>query len=309
MRFIEYQFHSIQLRLLTLSDNLAMFKLPLLAALLFFTQPLWAASAPIVDLQTNFGTITIQLAPDKAPITVSNFSTYVNEGFYTNTIFHRVISGFMIQGGGFLTTGVQKTTHAPIILESNNGLSNLRGTIAMARTNAANSATAQFFINTVDNLFLDYASSSNPGYAVFGKVIENSMTVADSISANPTNKTNDQPVKAVIIEAARPRYGQLQFANLNSSYTAGDNLKLILQENQQVREQELDLWVAVQINNQLLFVSPENTSILSTSAKPFQHKVPISQTTHEIFNITLPSGIAGNYQAFAIFNDPDVDAG
>jgi cyclophilin family peptidyl-prolyl cis-trans isomerase len=285
--------------------KVTMFKPTLFAALLFFTQPLWPASAPIVDLQTNFGTITLQLNPDKAPITTDNFLTYVNEGFYTNTIFHRVIPKFMIQGGGFSAAGVQKATHTPIVLESTNGLSNLRGSIAMARTNVDNSATAQFFINTVDNLFLDH-SSSTAGYAVFGNVIENTMTVADKISANPTN-TNDQPIKTVIIEAARPRYAQLQFADLNSDYTAGEKLTLLIQENQQVREQALDLWVAIQLNNQLFFVSPENSSILSLNPKPFQRKMPTSLTSHKIFSLTLPPGLAGHYQLFAIFNDPGKD--
>lgn len=126
-----------------------------------------------VLMKTNLGDITIDLDETAAPITVKNFLRYVDENFYNGTIFHRVISGFMIQGGGFTPEMQQKTTHEPIQNEASNGLKNKRYTIAMARTNQINSATSQFFINTVDNDFLDFRAP-NPaayGYAVFGQVV------------------------------------------------------------------------------------------------------------------------------------------
>lgn len=138
-----------------------------------------------VVINTNYGAITVALQADEAPVTVTNFLHYVDSGFYGETIFHRVIDGFMIQGGGISTEFVAKATSAPIALESNNGLSNIRGTIAMARTAIADSATSQFFINTVDNPGLNYQSSSNPGYAVFGTVIQG-MDVVDSIENSHT---------------------------------------------------------------------------------------------------------------------------
>ncbi len=154
-----------------------------------------------VQITTNKGNIIVELNQEKAPITVTNFLSYVDEGFYNNTIFHRVIDGFMIQGGGFTENGTQKKTKAPIKLESNNGLHNKRGTIAMARTNIPDSATAQFFINTVDNDFLDY-QAGNPGYAVFGNVVEG-MNVVDAITKVQTGNRPmpDWPVEPVIIES------------------------------------------------------------------------------------------------------------
>ena len=135
----------------------------------------------IVVLVTSMGNIEIALATEEAPITTANFLNYVENDFYKDTIFHRVMQEFMIQGGGLIATGKQKMTGDPIALESNNGLTNKRGTIAMARTNDPNSATSQFFINLVDNAFLDY-SSTNEGYAVFGEVIEG-MDFVDAIGA------------------------------------------------------------------------------------------------------------------------------
>ena len=138
----------------------------------------------------------LELDPAAAPITVNNFLSYVNNGFYQNTLFHRVISGFVIQGGGYTTGLVKKDGQKdPIVLESNNGLTNLRGTVAMARTNDPNSATSEFFINHADNGFLNY-STTNPGYAVFGKVIQG-MDVVDLIASKPTAVSNvlkDVPV-------------------------------------------------------------------------------------------------------------------
>ncbi|MBN8727326.1 MAG: peptidyl-prolyl cis-trans isomerase [Xanthomonadales bacterium] len=163
------------------------------------------AGDPKVQLVTSLGDITIELYPDKAPKSVENFLAYVDAGFYNGTIFHRVISDFMVQGGGFTKDLRQKPTRAAIPIESKNGLSNLRGTVAMARTADPNSATAQFFINTVDNPRLDYTSEDSPGYAVFGKVISG-MAVVDKIRAVETGAQGpfrgDVPVTAVVIEKA-----------------------------------------------------------------------------------------------------------
>jgi cyclophilin family peptidyl-prolyl cis-trans isomerase len=143
----------------------------------------WAA--PTVEMQTSLGKIVVELAPDKAPESVENFLKYARDGFYNGTIFHRVIPGFMIQGGGFDEKMVQKPTRAPVRNEAKNGLSNTRGTIAMARTSQPHSATAQFFINHADNHNLDYPSFDGWGYAVFGKVTQG-MDVVDKIAAVPT---------------------------------------------------------------------------------------------------------------------------
>ena len=156
-----------------------------------------------VLIQTNLGNITVQLYPDKAPITVRNFEDYVKSGFYDGTVFHRVVKGFVIQGGGFTSNGTQKPTNSPIQLESENGLSNVEYTIAMARTSNPNSATSQFFINTADNTFLNYGPG-NPGYAVFGKVVSG-FSVVDAINNVPVETKygmQDWPVSNVVIEKA-----------------------------------------------------------------------------------------------------------
>jgi len=160
----------------------------------------------MVKLHTNFGVITLKLDAEKAPKTVENFLAYVKAGHYDNTIFHRVIKGFMIQGGGFEPGMKQKDTQAPIDNEAANGLKNKRGTIAMARTNDPHSATAQFFINVVDNDFLDFKSPSGQGwgYCVFGEVVEG-LDVIDQIKAVKTGNKGfhqDVPVEDVIIEKA-----------------------------------------------------------------------------------------------------------
>ena len=159
---------------------------------------------PQVGIVTSAGSIVLELDPNAAPITVNNFLNYANSGFYRNTLFHRVISDFMIQGGGYTTGLVKKDgLKDPIVLESNNGLTNLRGTVAMARTNDPNSATSEFFINHVDNAFLNY-STTNPGYAVFGKVIQG-MDVVDAIASKPTAVSNgfaDVPLEDITITAA-----------------------------------------------------------------------------------------------------------
>jgi cyclophilin family peptidyl-prolyl cis-trans isomerase len=160
---------------------------------------------PQVALVTSAGSMTLELDPAKAPISVNNFLSYVRQGFYTNTLFHRVIAGFVVQGGGYTTGLVKKPGQAaPIALESQNGLSNLRGTLAMARTNDPNSATSEFFVNLVDNVFLDYRDSANPGYAVFGKVVQG-MGVVDAIASQPTGTVNgvsDVPLSEVTITLA-----------------------------------------------------------------------------------------------------------
>lgn len=148
---------------------------------------------PQVLLATSAGNMTFELDPVKAPLSVNNFLAYVRQGYYTNTLFHRVIPGFVVQGGGYTTGLVKKPGQtAPIALESNNGLSNLRGTLAMARTSEPNSATSEFYVNLVDNLFLDYRDSANPGYAVFGQVVQG-MAVVDAIASQPTGAVNGTP--------------------------------------------------------------------------------------------------------------------
>jgi peptidyl-prolyl cis-trans isomerase A (cyclophilin A) len=163
-----------------------------------------AATPPKVELVTSAGTIVVQLDAQRAPKTVANFLRYVNEGFYAGTVFHRVIPGFMIQGGGFTASMQQKATHAPIALESQNGLRNLRGTLAMARTMDPNSATSQFFINLVDNPSLDFPQPDGHGYAVFGQVV-GGMDVVDRIAAVATHTVGpyaNVPVTPVVIEKA-----------------------------------------------------------------------------------------------------------
>lgn len=162
------------------------------------------AGNPVVEMKTSEGVIKVELWQDKAPVTVQNFLRYVEEGFYEGTIFHRVIDGFMIQGGGFTPDMRQKQTHPPIKNEASAELKNERGTIAMARTMVVDSATSQFFINVKDNPNLDHRNESPQGfgYAVFGKVIEG-MDVVDKIKAVPTGSAGPHqnvPRKPVIIE-------------------------------------------------------------------------------------------------------------
>lgn len=166
-----------------------------------------AKGNPVVKMETSMGTIALELYPDKAPVTVKNFLTYVGSGFYNKTIFHRVIPNFMIQGGGFTPDLVKKKTRPPIKNEASNGLSNSSGTIAMARTSEVNSAAAQFFINVKDNTRLDHSGNSPDeyGYAVFGKVISG-MDVVDKIrNVKTTSKGGFEnvPVQPVIIKSAK----------------------------------------------------------------------------------------------------------
>ena len=163
-----------------------------------------AASAPQVLLKTSMGDITLELNPDKAPKSVANFVDYVQAGHYDHTIFHRVIRGFMIQGGGFDAEMQQKPTRAPIQNEAKNGLHNTAYTVSMARTAAPHSASAQFFINVADNAGLDYPGQDGWGYAVFGKVIKG-FDVVDRIREVKTGRHgmySDVPVTPVVIESA-----------------------------------------------------------------------------------------------------------
>jgi cyclophilin family peptidyl-prolyl cis-trans isomerase len=164
-----------------------------------------AKKDPVVVISTNLGDIKVQLNSEKAPISTDNFLNYVNKKHYDGTVFHRVIKDFMIQGGGHLPDLTEKPTDIPIKNEATNGLSNLRGTIAMARTEVVDSATSQFFINVVDNQRLDYVNPKRYGYAVFGKVIEG-MDVVDMIRNVPTTSKNgmdDVPVNPVLIKSVR----------------------------------------------------------------------------------------------------------
>ena len=175
------------------------------AALLICAALPWAAWAQKVVLTTSEGDIVLELDRDKAPRTVDNFVQYVRSGHYDGTIFHRVIDNFMIQGGGMQPNMIEKATRAPIPLESRNGLQNVRGTVAMARTMVPDSATAQFFINLRDNAFLDAANSRDGhGYAVFGKVVAG-MEVVDRIKALPTTTRGPHqnvPITPILIRKA-----------------------------------------------------------------------------------------------------------
>jgi len=171
---------------------------------LFLSISVWAKNTTVI-ITTNMGTIEVELNEEKAPITVKNFLSYVDEKFYDNLIFHRVINGFMIQGGGYSEKMEEKKTKAPITLESKNGLTNDTGTIAMARTADPNSATAQFFINVNDNSNLNYPSPDGHGYAVFGKVTSG-MHVVNRIKMVKTGNLNGHenvPMDPVVIKSIR----------------------------------------------------------------------------------------------------------
>jgi cyclophilin family peptidyl-prolyl cis-trans isomerase len=158
---------------------------------------------PVVVISTSLGDLKVELYPDKAPVTVKNFLDYVDSKFYDGTIFHRVIANFMIQGGGYEPGMREKQTGAPIKNESSNGLNNTRGTIAMARKPDPDSATAQFYLNVVDNDFLDRArAADHVGYCVFGKVIDG-MDVVDKIKNVPTRRGTNMPTEDVVIKSIR----------------------------------------------------------------------------------------------------------
>lgn len=189
-----------------LALSLCLMAAPLMAVGLGLSSAHAAAPDPAVKLETNYGDIIVRLDARKAPISTANFVQYVKSGFYDGTIFHRVIKNFMVQGGGFTSDLKQKETRAAIRNEADNGLKNKKYTIAMARTGEPHSATAQFFINTKDNDFLDFKSQTPQGwgYAVFGKVVKG-QEVVDKIAAVTTGKKgyyDDVPMENVIIKKA-----------------------------------------------------------------------------------------------------------
>ena len=180
-------------------------KLFFIFLLSFLSTSIFAEKNVQFVINTTKGNIVIETYPEKAPITVKNFESYVNKGFYNGTIFHRVIDGFMIQGGGFTKDMAQKQTDAPIKNEADNSLKNVKYSIAMARTSIPDSATSQFFINVKDNDFLDYTGQGGPGYCVFGKVIEG-QDVVDKIGKLKTKVKNgmgDIPIKTVKINSIK----------------------------------------------------------------------------------------------------------
>ena len=184
-----------------LLKRLSMFAIGMTLAVAALT----SQAAPSIQMQTSMGTIVIELDSEKAPITVKNFLQYAKDGFYDGTIFHRVIDGFMIQGGGFTKEMGEKPTGAQIPNEAKNGLKNMRGTIAMARRAEPHSATAQFFINHKDNSALDYPSQNGWGYAVFGKVTQG-LDVVDKIAKVKTGNRGmfqDVPVEPVVIQSVK----------------------------------------------------------------------------------------------------------
>ncbi len=188
-----------------LSPSLAALAAAFALAVPMFAETPAPAKNPVVVVKTSLGTFKAELYQDKAPGTVANFLKYVDDKFYDGTIFHRVIDGFMIQGGGMDKDLAKKPTRASIQNEAKNGLKNTTGTLAMARTPDPHSATAQFFVNVKDNAFLDYPGSDGWGYCVFGKVTEG-MDVVDKIKAVPTGTkggTPNVPVTPVVIESIR----------------------------------------------------------------------------------------------------------
>jgi peptidyl-prolyl cis-trans isomerase A (cyclophilin A) len=176
----------------------------LITALLLTASTL-SFAGPKVEFKTTMGDFVVELNPEKAPKTVENFLGYVNSGFYNGTIFHRVINNFMVQGGGFTPDMQQKPTKAPIPLESNNGLNNVVYSIAMARTNVPDSATAQFFVNVVNNKNLDFPRPDGHGYAVFGMVIKGTETIDKIKAVSTTSKRpfSDVPSTTIVINSAK----------------------------------------------------------------------------------------------------------
>jgi peptidyl-prolyl cis-trans isomerase A (cyclophilin A) len=176
----------------------------LITALLLTASTL-SFAGPKVEFKTTMGDFVVELNPEKAPKTVENFLGYVNSGFYNGPIFHRVINNFMVQGGGFTPDMQQKATKAPIPLESNNGLSNVVYSIAMARTNVPDSATAQFFVNVVNNKNLDFPRPDGHGYAVFGMVIKGTETIDKIKAVSTTSKRpfSDVPSTTIVINSAK----------------------------------------------------------------------------------------------------------
>lgn len=176
----------------------------LIVSLLFYVN-CFATQLPMVEIITNYGAMIVELNSKKAPKTVKNFLSYVDSGYYDGTIFHRVIDGFMIQGGGFDEKMNKKETQDPIKNESKNGLSNVVGTIAMARTNDPHSATSQFYINVGNNTFLNYKSKVQPGYCVFGRVIDgiDIMSKIKQVSVTSVGQYQNVPEDPVLIKRIR----------------------------------------------------------------------------------------------------------
>jgi len=287
------------------------FKMFILTLLVFF-QSAYAADRTIVDIETNYGTMAVELYPDKAPITVANFLTYVDANYYTDLIFHRVMSGFVIQGGTANAELFVKNTLAPIQNEADNGLKNDRGTIAMARTTEPHSATSQFYFNLVDNDALNYTSSTTSGwgYAVFGEIIEG-LDVMDAIGAVPTGTVSgvpNLPLSSVTMLGVRRREGQLQFAQPQSEYQTGETLTISLTETAISRSETLDLWVGLAMpDGSFLYFTSNTQSPLSTEPAAFQRNVTASTTQHNIFSFQVTPGLTGSYTIYAIFNSPGSD--
>jgi len=186
------------------SSFIAVFAVLATAVSFFWIQPVQAADAPVVILKTSLGEIDIELDPKNAPISTANFLAYVDKKFYDGTIFHRIIPGFVVQGGGFTPDMTQKETQPPIKNEASNGLKNLRGTISMARTNDPDSATSQFFLNLVDNAALD-PNPESAGYAVFGKITKGLDVIDKMAQVQTTTKGpfENVPVDDVVLISAR----------------------------------------------------------------------------------------------------------
>jgi len=243
-----------------------------------------AATSPQITMNTSLGTIVFELNAELAPITVENILNYVNSGFYDDTLFHRVIPGFMVQGGGFTTGMVNSPTNDPIILESDNGLSNLRGTIAMARTSVPDSATSQFFINLVDNSFLDYQNVGNPGYAVFGEVVSG-LSIIDGIAQVSTTTVGgyqNVPLADVVITSfQQTALGQINDTSTNEdaaySYDAsahftdvdtGDTLTYsAVIDNGDSTTSDLPTWLSIDSTTGVLSGTPANSDVGSLDIK------------------------------------------
>ena len=197
-------------------------KILLICSLFIFTLNVSASNNPQIRITTNLGEIEILLNSEKAPKTVANFVNYINDGFYSGTVFHRVIKDFMIQGGGFTANLQRKENNPPIINEANNGLQNIRGSIAMARTNEPHSATSQFFINTKDNAFLNHTNKTMRGwgYTVFGNVTKG-MNVIDKMNITKTGAkgifNQDVPVDTIVIQKIELINDQAPTTELNPS--------------------------------------------------------------------------------------------
>ncbi len=241
-------------------------------------------TSPQITMNTSLGAIVFELDAELAPITVENILNYVNSGFYDDTLFHRVISGFIVQGGGFTTGMVYSPTSDPIILESDNGLSNLRGTIAMARTSVPDSATSQFFINLVDNSFLDYQSVSNPGYAVFGEVVSG-LSVIDSIAQVSTTTVGgyqNVPLTDVIVTSFQQTSpGRISDASTDEdaaySYDASANFTDVdtgdtltysaVIDNGDSTTSDLPSWLSINSTTGVLSGTPNNGDVGSLNIK------------------------------------------